>query len=212
MAQLNFWTRLPNEASEIIAKNTHIKSYKKGSLVYSSGERPIGIYFVQTGLVGLVTTTSKGSEHLLRLFAKHHFFGHRALFANESYYGNAVCLENCEIGLVPSRVVEEILAQFPEASRLLIETLAKELGLAEMQRLKIADQEVLQRLASAIIYLKEIHPEHKWTRGEIAHFCASTGPTVIRGLAELENLGLISQEGRSIEITNRAKLIEFSQE
>lgn len=210
--QFNFWTRLPKEASKTIENNTHVRTYKKGTYVYTSGETPIGIYFVKRGLVGLVTTSPKGSEHLLRLFAKDHFFGHRALFANETYYGSSICLETCEIGLVPSRVVEEILTTYPEASRLLIETLARELGLAERQRLKIADQEVLKRLASSIIYLKEIHPEHRWTRNEIANFCASTGPTIIRGLAELEELGLIVQKGRDIEILNKQKLLDFAQE
>lgn len=212
MSQLNFWNQLPREAGQWIQQNSVVRSYKKGSIVYSSGDQPTGIYFVRSGLVGLVTITNKGSEHLLRLFAENHFFGHRALFANEAYYGNTLCLENSEIGFVPRQAVEEVLKNFPQASRLLIETLARELGLAEMQRLKIADQEVLKRLSSALIYLKEIHPEHKWTRNEIAHFCASTGPTVIRGLAELEGLGLITQKGRTIEIIDRAKLIGLASE
>jgi CRP-like cAMP-binding protein len=210
MAQVNFWTRLPQSAARLIEQNTHIKTYKKGAVIYSSGEKPIGIYFIKKGLVGLVTQTPKGSEHLLRLFSENNFFGHRALFAHQSYYGNAVCLEQSEIGLVPSRIVETILETYPEASRLIIETLALELGQAENQRLKIADQEVLQRLASSLIYLKEVHPDHKWTRSEIANFCASTGPTVIRGLAVLEKQGLISQKGRAIEIIDRNKLLQFA--
>lgn len=51
MAQLDFWTRLPKATSELITKNTHVKSYKRGSLVYSSGESPIGIYIVKVGLM-----------------------------------------------------------------------------------------------------------------------------------------------------------------
>jgi CRP-like cAMP-binding protein len=210
--QSNFWNELPAEAGKKIKDNTFVSLYKKGSMIYVSGEKPIGIYFVLSGLVGLVTTTAKGSEHLLRLFAKDHFFGHRTLLAKEVYYGSAVCLENSEIGLVPSRIVEEIIYQYPEASRLIIATLAKELGLAENQRLRIADQEVLKRLAGSLVYLKNIHPQHKWTRNEIAHFCASTGPTIIRGLAELESQGLILQKGREIEILDAPGLIAFAQE
>lgn len=212
MTQKNFWTELPQEASQLVEKNTHYRTYKKGWSVYSEGETPLGIYVVKTGLVGLVKVSAKGSEHLLRLFAENNFFGHRALFANETYYANAICLEQSEIGLVPLRIVEEILASYPSASRLVIATLARELGLAESQRLKIADQEVLKRLASSIIYLKEIHPNHRWTRNEIAHFCASTGPTIIRGLAELEQMGFVAQDGRNIEILDRKKLIEFARD
>lgn len=212
MKQSNFWQELPGQAISLISDNTHFRHYKKGSVIYSEGESPLGIYIVKKGLVSLVSTSSKGSEHMLRVFSENNFFGHRTLFARETYYARSVCLEESEIGLVPIRVVEQVLVQFPEAARLVIETLAKELGLAENQRLKIADQEVLKRLASSILYLKEIHPNHRWTRNEIAHFCASTGPTIIRGLAELENKGLITQDGRDIHISNRSGLISFAQE
>ena len=212
MPNFNFWKQLPEDASKVLKKSTLFKTFKKGATIYSFGDTPQGIYVVKSGLVGLVTTSNKGSEHLLRLFVENMFFGHRSLFANETYYASAICLEQSEIGLVPKEVVEEILENFPGTARLLIETLARELGLAELQRLKIADQEVLQRLASSLIYLKEIHPDHRWTRNEIAHFCGSTGPTVIRGLAELEERGLIHQEGRDIRILDRASLLELAQE
>lgn len=212
MSQSNFWQNLPAEAVQLIQGNTHFRSYKRGSVVYSEGESPIGVYIVQKGLVGLLTTSSKGSEHLLRLFAENNFFGHRTLFAKENYYARAVCLEDSEIGLVPARIVEQVLLQYPAAARLVILTLAKELGLAENQRLRIADQEVLKRLASSLLYLKEIKPNHRWTRNEIAHFCASTGPTIIRGLAELETLGFISQDGRDIHIIDRSALISFAKD
>lgn len=211
MAQMNFSSHLPPDARILIEANTHYRHYKKGSTIYSPGEMPIGIYFVKEGLVGLISISNKGSQHLLRLFAANNFFGHRALFAEEPYHGQTICLEPSEIGLVPLRIIEEILKQFPEVARLIISTLARELGLAEAIRQKIADDEVIQRIASSLVYLKEIHADHKWTRNEIANYCASTGPTVIRGLSALEEMGLIEQSGREIKILNRSQLIQIAQ-
>jgi CRP-like cAMP-binding protein len=55
--------------------------------------------------------------------------------------------------------------------------------------------------------LKDLHPDHNWTRQEIANFCASTVSTVIKALSELEELNLIKQDGRSIQVLNRDGLI-----
>lgn len=71
----------------------------------------------------------------------------------------------------------------------------------------ILENQILPRTAQALVYLKELHPAHKWTRQEIANFSASTVSTIIKALAELEAKGLIRQEGRSIDILNREGLI-----
>ena len=71
----------------------------------------------------------------------------------------------------------------------------------------ILENEILVRTAFAIVSLKDLHPDHNWTRQEIANFCASTTSTIIKALAEFEERGLIEQTGRKIKIIDRAKLI-----
>ena len=78
-----------------------------------------------------------------------------------------------------------------------------------MQQVKVLDQQILPRVAQAVVYLKDIHPQYRWTRTELANFCASTTSTVIKALAELEYLGLIKQKGRDIHVLNRNGLIQL---
>jgi CRP-like cAMP-binding protein len=73
----------------------------------------------------------------------------------------------------------------------------------------ILENQILSRTAQTIIYLKDIHPNHNWTRQEIANFCASTVSTIIKAMAELEDMGLISQKGRSIDILDREGLLNL---
>jgi CRP-like cAMP-binding protein len=61
-----------------------------------------------------------------------------------------------------------------------------------------------------VLYLKELFPEHQWTRKEIADFCCSTTPTVSRTLASFEASGFIRQIGRKIEIIKREPLLELA--
>lgn len=186
------------------------KSYKKGEAIYRAGEKPSGIYLLLSGLVGLVGVSQKGGEHLLRLFHRGQFFGHRALFAKQDYHANSICLERSEVAFMAAEDVWDNMSKDPTLSFAFLERLAQEVGHAEMLRIQLTEQDVFNRTAAAVVYLKDIEPNHLWTRDEIAKFVASTGPSVIRALAQLEQEGLIEQKGREIIVLNRDALIEIS--
>jgi len=187
------------------------KKFKRFEKIYEMGEDPKGIFCVREGLVGLVITTQSGSEQLLRLFKPGNFFGHRSILAGEKHHASAVALEETHVVFVDAQKLKEELFQSVEMSQRVIQTLAVELGRAEMLRMTVTESEVMNRVAEALIYLKELKPDHNWTRTEIANFCASTTPTVIRVLAELEERQLIQQLGRKIEILDKKGLLSLSQ-
>lgn len=204
----SFFRDIPDDILEYLQKHAIRKEYKRGDLVYKVGDQPQGIYFVQSGLIGLtIIGKASGKEHLLRFFKSGQFFGHRALFSNEGYHGTSTVLEATSVWFIPQDKVFHILDQYPRLYREIIIIIAKELRVCEEQHVMILENQILPRIAQAIIYLKDLHPDHNWTRQEIANFCASTVSTVIKALAELEGMGLIKQEGRSIEIIDRESLI-----
>lgn len=202
------WSDLPADAKTDFDQSAQLIEMKRGDHVYREGDFPKGLYFIQSGLVGLVLTgTASGKEHLVRFFREGQFFGHRSLFSNEGYHGTTTALEPTVIRLIPRKNVISVLDRHPHLYRDVLSVVAKELRRCEVQHVMILENQILPRSAQAIVYLKDLHPDHKWTRQEIANFCASTVSTVIKALAELEGMGLIRQDGRSIEILNRDALI-----
>jgi len=184
--------------------------FKRGDLIYSQGQTPMGIYFVKTGLIGLTMLSAKsGKEHLLRFFRQGQFFGHRSLFSKEGYHGNTVALEPTSINFVPKQAIMDAIAKDQSLLADVAYVLSKELGRSETLHVMILENEIITRVAQSLIYLKDLHPEHNWTRQEIANFCASTVSTVIKALAELEEGKFISQEGRAIKILNREGLLSL---
>ncbi len=176
--------------------------------VYSQGETPQGLYFVNSGLIGFtIISAQSGKEHLLRFFSQDQFFGHRSLFSKETYHGNAVALEPTTLLFVPYKAVIEEIEKNKTLLQEVVLVLAQELRRSETQHVMILENEILVRVAQSLVYLKDLHPEHNWTRQEIANFCASTTSTVIKALAVLETMKLIRQEGRSISILDKKGLI-----
>lgn len=202
------WADVDSETRWYFESQSKTLIFKRGEHIYSQGESPKGIYFVKSGLVGLTMTSSKsGKEHLLRFFRQGQFFGHRALFSKEGYHGSAVSLEATTIRFVPTDAVFAAIKKNPNLLEEVVNVLAKELRRCETQHVMVLENEILPRVAQSLVYLKDLHPEHNWTRQEIANFCASTVSTVIKAMAELEALGLVSQEGRIIQILNRDGLV-----
>jgi CRP-like cAMP-binding protein len=202
------WSELPADIKWQFESQSQTIELKRGDFVYRQGDLPRGIYFVKRGLVGLVLIGAEsGKEHLLRFFKQGQFFGHRALFSEEGYHGSTLVLEPTTLKLVPKSIVLAVIDKNPFLLRDVVRVLSKELRRCEMHQVMILENQTFVRIAQALIYLKDLHSDYNWTRQEIANFCASTTSTVIKVLSELEETGLIRQEGRSIQILNRDGLI-----
>ena len=202
------WSELPSEVRWNFESQSQALSFKRGEAIYRQGDTPTGMYFVKKGLVGLVIVAAQsGKEHLLRFFRQGQFFGHRALFSEEGYHGSTIALESTEIRFVPREVILSAIAKHPELLKEVVQVLSKELRRSETHQVMILENQILGRIAQSLVYLKDIHPEHNWTRQEIANFCASTVSTVIKGMARLEDLGLIEQEGRTVRLVDREGLL-----
>lgn len=208
----SLWLNLPPLIQSLFETNSKTLDFKRGDTIYSAGELPLGMYFVVKGLVSIVITGEQsGKEHLLRFFKSGQFFGHRSLFSNEMYHATTRALEATEIRFVPKPVLLEALQTDPSLYKRILEVLSKELRRAEIQRVMILENDVLARVAQSIVYLQNLSPEHTWTRQEIADFCGSTASTVIKILAKLEEMGLITQKGRSIHIDDKEALISLGE-
>lgn len=209
----SFFVNLPSDVQELFKKESVRKEFKRGDIVYSMGDEPRGVFFIEKGLVGLtIVGQSSGKEHLLRFFKCGEFFGHRALFSNEGYHGTTTVLEPTTVLFVPKEIVFATLDKKPLLYRDILFIIAKELRRCEEQHVMILENQILSRIAQAVIYLKDLHPSHNWTRQEIANFCASTVSTVIKALSELEDRGFIQQEGRVINILDREALLGLKDE
>ncbi len=200
------------ELQKIYLKSRRLKSFKRGERIYQAAEKCGGICVLEKGLVGLVYHSAKGSDHLLRLFKAGQFFGHRSYFAEEDHHATALALEQCEVGFLDRELFEGILASEPGLIRIILKTTAKELRRAEIHRVIVSEEDVLARTAHALLVLKEMDPKHSWTRSEIANFCASTSPSIVRALTRLEDEGLIQQKGREILILRPEELAQIGQE
>ncbi len=206
------WSELSTEIKWQFESQSKTIVLKRSEIVYRQGDRPRGIYFVKQGLVGLLLTgPTSGKEHLVRFFRQGQFFGHRALFSDEGYHGTTTAIEPTTLKLVPKEIILSTVEKHPFLLKNVVKVLSKELRRSENHQVMILENQILGRTAQALVYLKDLHPDHNWTRQEIANFCASTVSSIIKALSELEEMNLIQQNGRSIQILKRDELIALQE-
>jgi CRP-like cAMP-binding protein len=184
-----------------------LRTFKRGELLYRAGDSPQGIFCIVSGLIGLVIHAESGNDRLVRLFRSGQFLGHRSLLAHETHHASAVALEPTRVKFFEKSAFLQAIQSKPSLAKDLLQTLARELGESERRLTSFSERSVRSRVAEGLLYLKDLKPDHRWTRKEIAEFCGSTTPSVIRVLSRMESDKIIQQNRREIGILDRKRLL-----
>lgn len=188
-------------------KSVVTKHLKKGEYLYHEGESPHGLYFLNSGLLGLTMLSETGVESLLRVFPEGSFCGHRSFLASENYHASAVALRKSEVHFIEASLANKILKTNQQLLYFFCQSLAKDLKIAESRFNDMVGKRAYQRVVDALVFLKNKNKDFPWTRREIGEFSGVKMETVSRILGELEDKGLIEKEGRSITIIDEERLL-----
>lgn len=184
-------------------------TFKAHQVIFYQDSQPLGLYTISSGLVKLEFTSEQGQTHTLRYLGAGSALGYRSLFSNENYQASAIAIEKTEICFIPKATVMDLFSQHPGAALTILQSLAKDLGLAEAKWTSQMDKDASERIAEALIFLQDHFEHQNWTRKEIAEWAGTTPETVIRTLALFEQEGYIDQsQGRAIKLINKQKLID----
>lgn len=177
--------------------------FKRDQIIFYAENDPLGLFFVQSGLVKLEKVSEDGSAHTLRIMGPGGILGYRSLFANEPYHATAIAVDDVELCFVPKAEILSVFKDHPEVALRLLNHVAKDLRQAEERWMGQMDKGASERIAEALIFLQEHFHSQSWTRREIAEWAGTTPETVMRTLAQFEKESLIDQSGRQINILNK---------
>ena len=202
----NIFCDLPDKALELLDQSKVTNNYKRGQFIFYAGNSPAGLYCINSGVVKLENEGPNGNGHILRVVQGGSVLGYRSLFADEPYEAAAVVHEDATVCLIPKPAILSLLATYPEVGLKLLSVVSKELRAAEGRLCSQSDKNAAERVAEAVLFLREKFPSQNWTRKEIAEWAGTTPETVIRTLADFETRGLIEQKGRKINVLNKSAL------
>ncbi|TND10075.1 MAG: Crp/Fnr family transcriptional regulator [Bacteroidetes bacterium] len=193
----------------------HCQHFKKGQVIFSEGSRPHGLYCVNSGKVKLTMLGDEGREQIVHLAKDGDIMGYRALLSNDTYSLTATALEDASVCFIPRSTFFGLVEKNASLSLQLIKLLSSELRSAERQITDLAQKPVRERLAEALLFIKETYGFEAdgqtlnvtMTREEIANIVGTATETVIRLLSDFKTDKLIGLNGKKIKVLDLAKLI-----
>jgi len=191
-------------------------SYKKGQYIFSENGYPQGLYCINHGKIKLATAGLNGKEQILRLLKDGDVVGYRTLISSDRYHCSAIALEDSSVCFIPREKFFELVKENPKVNFELLKLLSSNLKQAEEQVVSMAQKNVRERMAEALLFFKAsygINNEDRslninFSREEISGFVGTSTETVIRLLSEFNHDKIVSLVGKKIIIINLVKLTQ----
>jgi CheY-like chemotaxis protein/CRP-like cAMP-binding protein len=189
-----------------------IDRFKKGQRIFSEGNHPLSLYFVQKGKVKLFKINDAGKELIVRIVNEGEFFGYIALLEDSVYKVFASALEDCEIIAISKNEFDVLIHSNIEVSRLFIKLLAGNVTEMEEQLLHIAYNSLRRKVADALLMLKDKFADHPGeftihiSRENLAAVAGTATESLIRTLTDFKAEKLIDIRDANITVLDEIKL------
>ncbi|RYY66216.1 MAG: response regulator [Chitinophagaceae bacterium] len=200
-------------ALEDLVKNRPEKQYRKKEIVYNIGQHPQKLFYIKEGKVKTFVSNEDGKDLTVGLHTAGDFLGYTALLESGRYKDTAEAIDHCVIAEIPVESFEKVLHHNVEATRKIIQLLARNIVEKEKQLLGIAYNSLRKRVATALISLKQKYkkPDEEdfsiqLSREDLANIAGTATESLIRTLSDFKSEKLIDIKGSRISLLNEKKL------
>jgi len=201
------------KALDELKEHRNINSYKKKQVIYTEGNHPSRLFYIESGKVKIFKTNEDGKELTVDLYNEGDFLGYTALLEQTVYKETAEAIEDTELAIIPKEEFENLLNTNQEATRKFIQLLAKNVTEKENQLLGLAYNSLRKRVADSLITLlhkfkkegQEVFSIHI-SREDLANIAGTATESLIRTLSDFKSEKLIEIKDGYISILNEKKL------
>lgn len=187
--------------------------YKKKQVIYSEGNRPSKLFYIQKGKVKTFKTNEDGKELVVELFNQGDFLGYAPLLEGTSYKETAEAMEETEVAIIPKEDFDELIHHNYEVVQTFIKLLAKNVREKEDHLVGLAYNSLRRKVATALLHLDEKYNAEgskdfviNISRENLATIAGTATESLIRTLTDFKNEHLVDLDHGSIVLRNKYKL------
>lgn len=200
---------LPNFSGDT---KTHL--YSKKNTVYTEGDTPHRIYFLESGKIKTFHTSQEGKLFITSFVNEGDFFGFVDVLENQSYRETAEALEDCKIVSIAASEFLRLIDENVHLEVFFRKALTAYLFQNEKILFSMAYQSLRKRVALALVELAETFGGTinkpftiRLSREDLANRVGTATESVIRTLSEFKKDGLIEIKGGEMTILDLKALI-----
>ena len=181
-----------------VAGITAEKTFEKGELIYSAGDKRKRLYVIHKGKVKVTRISESGKEQIIRILGPGEFLGELSLFSVDPLTDNSEAIEKVNVCVIDGQHIKELMTKHPSISFKVMEELSKRLAKAENLIENISLRGAEKRLADMLISLGDDKGKVvlKMSKRDLASHLGMSQETLSRKLSHFQDLGLIKLSGQ----------------
>lgn len=193
---------------ESLSADRRLHTVRRKQDIYVEGDEPIRLYFLKSGRVKTVKTTSAGKELITGLYGPGEFFGYLPLLEHTPYHDSAVALDDTELVYIPKQDFLQLLTRNAEVGQQFIRLLAGRVSEREQQLLDMAYNSIRRRVADTLLHLHEDSPNTliQLSRDDMAAMVGTATESLIRTLSEFRQAGYVELTPQGLRVVQPDKL------
>ncbi len=215
------WTQIVSELGQKDEMHDRLEShdiveYKKKQVIYSEGQHPNKLFYIESGKIKIYKSSESGKELIIDLLSPGDFFGYASLIENKVYEEFAEALEESSIRIIPRKEFEELISNNHEIALKVIKLLANDISEKEQQLVALAYHSLRKRVADSLLTLKKKYDvenaEHfsiSISREDLANIAGTATESLIRTLSDFKAEKLIEIKDGKITILEEKKLAQL---
>ncbi len=210
---------LNDEEIEEISQGVVTQEFKKGDIIFRTGDRADRLYIVCQGKMKIFKYLSDGREQLLYIYGAGDFVGGFNLLKEDEYRYNGVALEDTLVSTLSKKVFDEIIINNPAMTLKIFEQAYERIRWAESLVDRLSATSTDAKVASLLLSLEEDFGTRKGkeivlnlsiNREEMGSYAGISRETMTRKLGTFRELGIIEFQGnKRIIIKDENKLKEM---
>jgi CRP-like cAMP-binding protein len=206
----------PPDAEALVAR-TRKRLMSRGDPILRAGAAGDDVVLVLSGRVQLVAYGAAQREVLLAIRGPGELIGEMAALGGRRRSASVIAVDDVEAGFMTGEEFRAFLRDHPDAALVLIRMLVRRLAEADRDRVDLATQDSVGRIAKRLLELAADHGapsaggtriELSLTQDELARWTGATRETVSRALRLMRQLGWVSTDNRKVTVLDPDALRE----
>ena len=201
----SLFAELATAELEALERAAELREFARDEVIFAMHEPADGLYVIADGRVKVCVATESGKEIILATLGSGQFFGEMALLDNEPRSASVIAQLPTTAYRIHRQDFERLLEAHPSMGRKLLRELSIRLRRANENMESLVTLDVVGRLARFFIDLARQHGQilgNGWvavrrpTHQDIANSVGTSRETVTRLINDLEQRGLVVNEGK----------------
>ncbi len=211
LSAFDLFQGLPPSRLRAIERRSTLREFAGGHLFFRPGESGQQLFLLESGKVQTFRNLGK-RKLIISELEPPALFGEMGCVGQCLYHCTAQALQTSRIRILDRDAVEQILAEFPDVTRRLLDLVSRRFVHVLLDLEGMSFRPLLPRLAAFLLERAKGDSVQNLTHKEFADRLRVYRESATSALGELRKAGIISIERREIRILDRARLERASRE